>query len=69
MLPLRCQSLRGVLLRSLGDGIDMVKALDAAHAADITQTRSPGARLSVVPATAIEGMHRQRLLMRWLDTL
>ena len=53
----------------LGDGIDMVEALDEAHAADITQARFPGARLSVVPAAAIEGMHRQRLLMSWLDSL
>ncbi|MGL6133506.1 MAG: hypothetical protein ACRC1L_04875 [Prochlorococcaceae cyanobacterium] len=53
----------------LGDGIELVEALDEAHVADITQAQFPGARLSVVPASAIEGMHRQRLLMSWLDTL
>jgi hypothetical protein len=35
----------------------------------MTQARFPDAQLKVVPASAIEGKHRQRLLMSWLDTL
>lgn len=54
---------------SLGDGIEMVEALDEAHAADITQAQFPDALLKVVPASAIEGKDRHRLLFRWLDTL
>lgn len=54
---------------SLGDGIEMVEALDEAHAADITQAQFPDAQLKVVPACAIEDKDRHRLLFSWLDTL
>jgi hypothetical protein len=54
---------------SLGDGIEMVEALDEAHAADITQAQFPDAQLKVVPASTIEGKNRHRLLFSWLDTL
>ncbi|MBC1262353.1 hypothetical protein FQK07_14030 [Synechococcus sp. BSF8S] len=54
---------------SLGDGIEIVEALDEAHAADITQAQFPDARLKVLPASAIEGKDRHRLFFRWLDEL
>jgi hypothetical protein len=54
---------------SLGDGIEMVEALDEAHAADITLAQFPDAQLKVVPASTIEGKNRHRLLFSWLDTL
>ena len=54
---------------SLGDGIEMVEALDQAHAADITQAKFPDAQLKVVPASTIHDKDRHRLLFSWLETL
>ena len=54
---------------SLSDGIEMVKALDEAHAVDIVLAQHPDARVKAVPAASIEGMNKHRLLFSWLESL
>lgn len=49
-----------------GFGIEMVQALDAAHAEDITRSQHPTARLSAVAAELLEGQDRHKLLRAWL---
>ena len=49
-----------------GFGIEMVQALDAAHAQDITLAQHPTGRLSAVPAELLEGQDRHKLLAAWL---
>ncbi len=52
-----------------GFGIEMVQALDEAHAVDIVQALQPGAVAQAVPATSVEGKDRHKLLWDWMDTL
>jgi hypothetical protein len=52
---------------SLGDGIEMVQALDEAHAVDIVLAQHPDAQVKAVPAASLEGMDKHRLLFNWLD--
>ena len=47
-------------------GIEMVQALDAAHAQDITRAQHPQGRLSAVPAELLDGLDRHKLLQSWL---
>ena len=54
---------------SFGDGIEMVQALDEAHAVDIVLAQHPDAHLKAVPADSIAGMNKPRLLFSWLETL
>ena len=49
-----------------GFGIEMVQALDAAHAQDITRAQHPTGRMSAVPAELLEGQDRHKLLAAWL---
>ena len=49
-----------------GFGIEMVQALDAAHAQDIARAQHPTGRLSAVPAELLEGQDRHELLRAWL---
>jgi hypothetical protein len=41
-----------------GFGIEMVRALDEAHAVDIVQALQPGAVARAVPAASLEGQDR-----------
>ncbi len=52
---------------SLGDGIEMVQALDEAHAIDIVKAMHPDAQMKVIPASTIEGLDKFRLLYAWPD--
>ena len=54
---------------SLGDGIEMVQALDEAHAVDIVLAQHPDSHVKAVPAASIEGMNKHRLLFSWLESL
>ena len=54
---------------SLGDGIEMVQALDEAHAVDIVLAQHPDAHVKAVPTDSIEGMNKHRLLFSWLESL
>ena len=54
---------------SLGDGIEMMQALDEAHAVDIVLAQQPDAHEKAVPAVSIEGMNKHRLLFSWLESL
>ena len=54
---------------SLGDGIEMVQALDEAHAVDIVLAQQLDAQVKAVPAASIEGMNKHRLLFSWLESL
>jgi hypothetical protein len=47
---------------SLGDGIEIVQAIDEAHAVDIVQALQPGAVAQAVPATLLDGKNRHRQL-------
>ena len=47
-------------------GIEMVQALDAAHAQDIARAQHPTGRLSAVPAELLDGQDRHKLLAAWL---
>ena len=49
-----------------GFGIEMVQALDAAHAQDIARAQHPTGRLSAVPAELLDGKDRHKLLAAWL---
>ena len=49
-----------------GFGIEMVQALDAAHAQDIARAQHPTGRLSAVPAELLDGQDRHKLLAAWL---
>lgn len=49
-----------------GFGIEMVQALDAAHAQDIARAQHPSGRLSAVPAEVLDGQGRHKLLRAWL---
>ena len=50
-----------------GFGIEMVQALDAAHAQDIARAQHPTGRLSAVPAELLDGQDRHKLLAAWLN--
>jgi hypothetical protein len=52
-----------------GFGIEMVQALDEAHALDIVQAVQPGAIARAVPAASLEGKNKHRLLSDWMDAL
>lgn len=52
-----------------GFGIEMVQALDEAHAVDIVQALQPGAVAKAVPSTSLDGKDRHRLLSDWMDAL
>ena len=52
-----------------GFGIEMVQALEEAHAVDIVQGLQPGAVVRAVPASSMEGKDRHRLLSDWMDAL
>jgi hypothetical protein len=52
-----------------GFGIEMVQALDEAHAVDIVQALQSGAVARAVPATSLDGKNKQRLLWDWMDAL
>jgi hypothetical protein len=54
---------------SLGNGIEMVQALDEAHAVDIVLAQHHDAHVKAVPAASIEGMSKHRLLFSWLESL
>jgi hypothetical protein len=45
-----------------GFGIEMVQALDAAHAQDISRAQHSTGRLSAVPAELLDGQDRHKLL-------
>ena len=49
-----------------GFGIEMVQALDAAHAQDIARAQHPTGRLSAVPAELLDGQDRYKLLAAWI---
>ena len=49
-----------------GFGIEMVQALDAAHAEDIVRAPHPTGRLSAVPSELLEGQDRHKLLAAWV---
>ena len=49
-----------------GFGIEMVQAMDAAHAQDIARAQHPTGRLSAVPAELVEGEDRHEMLRAWL---
>jgi hypothetical protein len=53
----------------LGNGIEMVQALDEPHAVDIVLAQHPDAHVKAVPASSIEGMNKHRLLFSWLESL
>jgi hypothetical protein len=50
-----------------GFGIEMVQALDTAHAQDIARAQHPTGRLSAIPAERLKGQDRQKLLRAWLS--
>ena len=50
-----------------GFGIEMLQALDAAHAQDIARAQHPTGRLSAVSAELLDGQDRHRLLAAWLN--
>jgi hypothetical protein len=50
-----------------GFGIEMVQALDTAHAQDIARAQHPTGRLSAMPAELLEGQDRHDLLRAWLN--
>lgn len=52
-----------------GFGIEIVQALDEAHAVDIVQALQPGAVARAVPAASLEGKNKHRLLSDWMDAL
>ena len=52
-----------------GFGIEMVKALDEAHAVDIVQALHRGAVAQAVQASLLEGKDMHRLLWDWMDAL
>ena len=52
-----------------GLGIEMVQALDEAHAVDIVQVLQSGAVAKAVPETSLEGKDTQRLLWDWMVSL
>jgi len=52
-----------------GFGIEMVQALDEAHAVDIVQALQSGAVARAVPAALLDGKNKQRLLWDWMDAL
>jgi hypothetical protein len=50
-----------------GFGIEMVQALDTAHAEDIAHAQHPTGRLSAVPAELLDGQDRHKLLWDWFN--
>jgi hypothetical protein len=50
-------------------GIEMVPALDEAHAVDIVQALQSGAVARAVPAASLGGKNKHRLLSDWMDAL
>jgi hypothetical protein len=49
-----------------GFGIEMVQALDAAHARDITQPQQPSGRLSALPVQLLDVKDRHKRLVALL---
>ena len=49
-----------------GFGIEMVQALEAANAQDITRAQLPKGRVSALPAELLDGQDRHKLLRAWL---
>jgi hypothetical protein len=49
-----------------GFGIEMVQAMDAAHAQDIARAQHPTGRLSAVPAELLDGKEHHKLLRAWI---
>lgn len=47
-------------------GVEVVQALDAAHAQDIARAQHPTGRLSAVPAELLDGQDRHKLLRAWV---
>ncbi|MCP9823314.1 hypothetical protein [Cyanobium sp. L1E-Cus] len=45
-----------------GFGIEMVQALEAAHAQDIAKAQHPTGSLSAIPAELLDGQDRRKLL-------
>jgi hypothetical protein len=52
-----------------GFGIEMVQALDEAHALVIVQALQSVAVARAVPATSLDGKSKHRLLSDWMDAL
>jgi hypothetical protein len=52
-----------------GFGIEMVQALDEAHAVDMVQALQSGAVARAVPAALLDGKNKQQLLWDWMDAL
>jgi hypothetical protein len=52
-----------------GFGIEMVQALDEAHAVDIVLALQSGALAKAVPAAFLESKDRMKLLWQWMDVL
>jgi hypothetical protein len=52
-----------------GFGIEIVQALDEAHAVDMVQALQSGAVARAVPAALLDGKDKQRLLWDWMDAL
>jgi hypothetical protein len=50
-----------------GFGIEMVQALDAAHAQDVARAKHPTGRLLAEPAELLDGQDRHKLLRAWLS--
>lgn len=51
---------------AVGCSIEPVRAMDADHAKQIVQTRSPGVRrLAAIPEAELEGVDQQQLLVEW----
>ena len=49
-----------------GFGFEMVQALDAAHAEDISRAQHPTGRLTAAPAELLEGQDHHQLLLEWI---
>jgi hypothetical protein len=49
-----------------GSDIEVVQALDAAHAQDIARAQHPSGRLSAVAAELLDSQERHNLLAAWL---
>jgi hypothetical protein len=52
-----------------GFGVEMVQALDEAHAVNIVQSLQPSAVTHPVPAASLDGKGKHRLLWDWMDAL
>ncbi len=52
-----------------GFGIQMVQALDEAHAVDIVHALHPEAMTKAIPAASLDEKERFRLLLNWMEEL